>query len=72
MLLWMHDWAVHGGQVEARLSNTETLHLAASVMVVSEHSAQEGNKGREAILQHNALLFIHLSEAVQLECHSVF
>lgn len=56
--------ADEGGQVEAELSNTETLHQAASVTVVSGHSrrsGREGNEGRGAILQHNAPLFIQCS-----------
>lgn len=60
--------ACESGQVEAELSNTETLYQAASVVAVSEHSEREENKGRGAILQHNALLFRYHSEAVQLEC----
>ena len=40
--------AYEGGQVEAELSDPDTLYQAASVMVVSEHSVhsrQKGNKG---------------------------
>lgn len=42
--------AKEGGQLEAELSNTETLYQAASVMVVSDHSMhsrRERNKGEK-------------------------
>lgn len=40
------------------------LHLSWSVSEHSTRSRREGNKGREAILQHNAQLFIHHSRGL--------
>lgn len=41
--------ADEGGQVEAELSNPETLYQAASVMVVSEHSMHSRRKGKKGV-----------------------
>lgn len=56
-------WSVGGRAVKHRNTLTR-LHLSWSVSEHSTRSRREGNKGREAILQHNAQLFIHHSRGL--------